>query len=245
MKGYVINLEKDRNRLRSAKEVLKGVGVEMVRVPAINGIILPGNNTLSAAENGCYHSHVLALQMFLAGGDPHGIIFEDDVQTDLTRSEFEKQQEVALRHLPSMGMIYLGKCFCACGSFEKLEGTLFRTKGSLCLHAYMVSREGAKNLLKLVENKIPTDPIDLVYYDQAHKGTLKTGAFHPSLFTQDVTTHTSNLRSTRAAKFNVSNECEAFYHGVPMRSRIRHLWYKFWWVGIILFLIISWWWLKT
>ena len=243
MKGYVINLAKDTKRLKSARALLHKLGIEPVRVPAIDGALVP-NNRLSDGEVGCYHSHALALQMFLRSQEPAGIVFEDDVASDLSKTQFETKMRQAREHLGNFDIVYLGKCYCECGTFAKVDHDLYSTSGALCLHAYMVSRTGAQKLLNLVEKRVPTDPIDLVYYNNSMTGKIRAGAFHPSLFTQDAETHQSNLRSTWQANLNLSNECARLHHAVKIRSPLLYLWYlikEYWWVlTLVMFSLYLW-----
>ncbi len=242
MKGYIINLEKDTKRLKSAQSLLRKLGIEPIRIPAVDGALVP-NQRLSDGEAGCYHSHALALRVFLQSRDPAGIVFEDDVDSDLTKAQFESKRKQARKHLDKFDILYLGKCFCECGTFDRVDKDLYVTSGALCLHAYMVSRAGAQKLLTLVEKRIPTDPIDLVYYNNSVTGNIRAGAFHPSLFTQDPDTHGSNLRWNWMAKWNIGAECARPYHAMKIRSPLLYLWYlvkQYWWVLVLIVLFMVW-----
>jgi len=239
MKAYVINLDKDGARMQSARDVLRPLGFEVWRVPAVNGSLLPKRPLLSAGEVGCFYSHLLALETFLRSGDARGVVFEDDIACGLSPEAFAEHMTLASKHLPDFDIVYLGKCFCECGTFQKIEKNLYSTRGALCLHAYMVSRDGAHNLLNLA--KTPRDPIDLVYYNGSLTGRIKSATFHPSMFTQDPETHQSNLRSTTEAKGN-ARECSRFRDAIWARTLVRRL-VEWWWV-ILLVLLVGWFFLK-
>ncbi|WP_459082438.1 glycosyltransferase family 25 protein, partial [Mesorhizobium sp. A623] len=94
---FAINLDSRSDRWGDLSANAKSVGLDLRRVPAVNGRqidprdwenfdalaarrrngreILPG-------EYGCYRSHILALETFLADGRQHGLIIEDDVAFD-------------------------------------------------------------------------------------------------------------------------------------------------------------------
>ena len=238
MKAYVINLVKDRARMQSARNVLGPLGLDVQRVPAVNGSLLPKQPLMSAGEMGCFYSHLLALETFLQSGDAQGVVFEDDIACSLSPEVFKGHMALAGKHLPNFDIVYLGKCFCECGTFKKVEKNLSSTWGALCLHAYMVSRGGAQKLLKLARKNAPRDPIDLVYYNGSLTGRIKSATFHPSLFTQDPETHQSNLRSTAEAKGN-KRECARFKDVVWARSTIRLL-RGYWWMGLLLLVLLVW-----
>lgn len=244
MRTYVINLDKDHGRLTSARAILNSLGLEMVRIPAINGTLLPKNHFLSAGEVGCFQSHVLALETFLKSADPEGIIFEDDIACPLSQHEFQSRMDLATKHLPNYDIMYLGKCFCNCGTFNLIEGDLYETRGALCLHAYFISRAGARKLLQTIGDKrYAIDPIDLIYYNASITGRIKTAVFHPSLFQQDAT-HLSNLRSTGDVKRIVNTECASAKDLVPWHTifrRTRGYLRVYWWVGLILIILVSYW----
>ena len=236
MKAYAINLDKDRARMQSARNILGPLGLDVQRVAAVNGSLLPKRPLLSAGEVGCFFSHLLALETFLQSGDAQGVIFEDDIACSVSPDAFKKHMALATKHLPDFDIVYLGKCLCECGTFQKIEKTLYSTRGALCLHAYMVSRAGAQKLLKLANEKGARDPIDLVYYNGSLTGRIQSATFHPSLFTQNPETHQSNLRSTAAAKRN-ARECTRFQDAVWARTFLRRL-LEWWWVGLILIVVL-------
>lgn len=92
---YVINLDRDTERLASATRELAAAGLAFTRIPAVLGAELLGRPGLvdteayrgrnradspKGGELGCYLSHLRALEAFLAGGASHAVILEDDVR---------------------------------------------------------------------------------------------------------------------------------------------------------------------
>ncbi|WP_185985239.1 glycosyltransferase family 25 protein [Aureimonas mangrovi] len=93
-KAYLINLDRSQDRLKRIRGEAERAGVELVRVPAVDGRTVPaaeralldepgflrdhGKRPLPG-EYGCYASHLKALEMFLQSSDEFGLILEDDV----------------------------------------------------------------------------------------------------------------------------------------------------------------------
>jgi glycosyl transferase family 25 len=92
---YVINLDRDTERLASIRANLGGLGLGFERLPAVIGKEVPGweklvdmpayawrnrMDTPRAGEVGCYLSHLKAMETFLRTEAPWCVILEDDVE---------------------------------------------------------------------------------------------------------------------------------------------------------------------
>jgi len=92
-KVYIINLDRSPERLSNFMQSFGAVGLEIVRVPAVDGseLTLPhpdyderkhrlyhGKQT-SMGTIGCYFSHIKALRQFLESDEETALICEDDV----------------------------------------------------------------------------------------------------------------------------------------------------------------------
>ncbi|MFT4180992.1 MAG: glycosyltransferase family 25 protein [Rhizobium sp.] len=92
---YVINLDRSHERWERLCRQAVLYGLNVVRVCAIDGSKIPederidfhpqqfiyhNGRQLLAGEYGCYRSHLLALQQFIASGDKMALIMEDDVE---------------------------------------------------------------------------------------------------------------------------------------------------------------------
>jgi GR25 family glycosyltransferase involved in LPS biosynthesis len=114
MKIYVINLDKDVDRLNAISRQLESFGLSWERIPAIygkdykggeydeNGSRVKNGRTLSFAELGCALSHKRAYQKFLETEDEYALILEDDVifteKIDhILKVELKKNSESDLR----------------------------------------------------------------------------------------------------------------------------------------------------
>lgn len=92
---FVINLDRDVERMASLSDSLGRLGLAHVRVPAVLGKEVPGwedlvDRGLYGARNrnvmprpgevGCYLSHLKAMETFLGTAEPWCVILEDDVE---------------------------------------------------------------------------------------------------------------------------------------------------------------------
>jgi len=113
-------------------------------------------------------SHIKAWKKIVESGDPYGIVLEDDVIID---NEFYNNVMIHLRKLPKgYDLFYLG-CF-GCQNnfnplnvifhllglgnfnFKKINECINKPSVALATHAYIISRNGAKKLIKELEGKI-------------------------------------------------------------------------------------------
>jgi glycosyl transferase family 25 len=90
---YIINLDRSPDRLAAMQVQFEALALPFKRIQAVDGndVILPDQRIdlhafsrrhhapLRRGEIGCYLSHVRVLQVFVASGEPMGVIMEDDV----------------------------------------------------------------------------------------------------------------------------------------------------------------------
>lgn len=92
---YVLNLDRSKDRWDSLQSHAQEAGVEVLRVPAVDGKLLrpeekrnfddagfrrDHGKIASMAEIGCYLSHLKALELIAKGDAPAGVIIEDDIR---------------------------------------------------------------------------------------------------------------------------------------------------------------------
>jgi glycosyl transferase, family 25 len=163
MRVYVINLDKDGGRLARMQREFAKVGLAYQRVPGILGADLPADlapyfttdtgkltPTLTAGEIGCYAAHMRAWKLIAAGEAPHALVFEDDVSLD---PDFVRVAERAAAWAPpGWDLIRLSSPtkrpvhrICPLTSKHALVHYL---KSPVLAGAYLLSREGARKLLK-------------------------------------------------------------------------------------------------
>lgn len=93
--AYVINLDRSTDRLQAVTADAAAAGLELIRVPAVDGKTVPAQaRTIldetgfrrdhgkrpMAGEYGCYASHIRVLGEFLKTGEQVALVFEDDVR---------------------------------------------------------------------------------------------------------------------------------------------------------------------
>ncbi len=160
---YVINLDKDKERMAALDAHLRSRGFEYVRVAAVLGKEVPDWEQLvdsarysirnrrpapRPGEVGCTLSHLKALELFLRSEAPWCVVLEDDVELLPDCAEI-------LRALGEKDDWDLVKLFCIHAGMpirkRRLDGAhhlvvhLTRTTSSA---AYAVNRHGAEALLK-------------------------------------------------------------------------------------------------
>ena len=78
MKVYLINLDRDAERLAHMRKQLNGVAFQ--RISAVDGLNDPPTTKgLSRFELACLESHKLAWRQFLNGAEGHACFLEDDL----------------------------------------------------------------------------------------------------------------------------------------------------------------------
>jgi glycosyl transferase family 25 len=159
---YVINLDRDVERLASIRDNLAKLGLGFERLPAVMGkdvpeweklVDLPAYawrnrlDTPRAGEVGCYLSHLKAMETFLRTDAPWCVILEDDVEVlpacaEVLQSLAEKDDWdlVKLFNFHS-GMPVTKR---ALAGDHRLVAHLTRTTSSA---AYVVNRRAAETLL--------------------------------------------------------------------------------------------------
>ncbi len=160
---YVINLDRDKERLASVSANLEALGLGFERLPAVMGKDVPGweqlvdlptyawrnrLDTPRAGEVGCYLSHLKALDTFLQTDAPWCVVLEDDVEVlpacaEVLRALSEKDDWdlVKLFNFHS-GMPVRKRSL---GPGHHLVVHLTRTTSSA---AYVVNRRGAERLIQ-------------------------------------------------------------------------------------------------
>ena len=159
---YVINLDRDVERLASTRANLEALGLPFERLSAIMGKDIPAWEKLvdmsayawrnrqdipRAGEVGCYLSHLKAMETFLRTDAPWCVILEDDVKVlpscvDVLRSLAEKDDWDLVKLFNFHSGMPLTKR--ALGANHRLVVHLTRTTSSA---AYVVNRRAATALL--------------------------------------------------------------------------------------------------
>lgn len=166
-------------------------------------------NWLSPGEVGCLLSHVYLWERVATDPNLHRVvIFEDDARTHMDIITIQGlindlYDYFRINNIEEPDMLYLGKALDACTRYEQVWNNVYRSYHPLCLHAYLITKQGAQKLLQ----KAPYDiPIDLVPIHAISSKSLNVMTFHPSLYFQDIINNISSLRELGRA-LNLTTEC--------------------------------------
>lgn len=236
---YVINLDRDKERMDTLDQHLRSRGLDYIRVPAVLGKEVPNweqlvdpklyairnrRPTPRAGEIGCTLSHLKVLELFLQTNEAWCVVLEDDVELRPGFSE-------VLRALGEQDDWDLVKLFCFHSGMpirkRRLDGVhhlvvhLTRTTSSA---AYAVNRRGAEALLKAL--RPITEQVDHAL-DRPWETGLRIRGIRPMPVTlsADALISTigyadkegrdnSPLRLLRLLGFRTHKETRRFFHGI-------------------------------
>jgi len=161
---YVINLDRSRERWERLCSQAMEYDLDITRIPAVDGRVIAerdridfhpksfiyhNGRKLLPGEYGCYRSHLLALEQFVASGDKMAIIMEDDVELNerlIPRAiaAMESVQGARLVKLVNHRLV----------GFKAIRETTENDVVGRCMHGpqgsaacYIVNRKAAKKLL--------------------------------------------------------------------------------------------------
>lgn len=166
-------------------------------------------NWLSSGEVGCLMSHVMLWEKVASEEFLNRIaVFEDDARTHMDIQTINKlildlYKYLEDNYIPEPDMLYLGKALDDCLNYKKVWNNVYYSKHPLCLHSYIITKNGARKLLE----KLPYNvAIDIVPIQAINDINLNVMTFHPSLYFQDVLNTESSLRKLGNA-LNITAEC--------------------------------------
>lgn len=124
---------------------------------------------LTRGAVGCYLSHLAAYKAIAANKDKdYGLIFEDDARFVTPVILNDLNQEIAT--LPDDWEILLLGCVCfVCGKYT----AYYEVNRFFLLHAYVIRRETAARLVKLLESEPIEQQIDARFSDMTERNELK------------------------------------------------------------------------
>src|SRR5690606_36608208 len=107
---------------------------------------------LSYSEIGCMLSHVSLWDKVASNPELKRIaIFEDDARTHLTGNTLDDLLKdfylyIEDNNIPEPDLLYLGKCLDNCINYEKIWENIYVSTRPLCLHSYIITKNGAQKL---------------------------------------------------------------------------------------------------
>lgn len=210
MKTFVINLDRDSEKLKAAAGQLHSAGVDFERFPAIYGKDLSAETRAESyrhfrwwcavgrpirdGEIGCALSHYGVYQKMLSGDIPIACVFEDDVlvEGDLPSSlskiekfcDLNRPQVFLLSDRTSCHKFIKGSRKNECESADGIQ----RSCGDRCAASYVLTKKAAEKLLKA--NRPMSVPCD--YWDRwAKSGVIELYHVFPTACSPNVTDYAS------------------------------------------------------
>ena len=211
---YVINLEREKNRWRKTRRNLQKIGIEPKKWVAtdkksteVKGVYddLGFKFGINLGTIACYLSHKKLWEYLYLIDVPYAFIFEDDIiiGKNITTQCISK----IVKNSIGFNIIFLGYT----NQTRNLEfNNCSKEGGGSCLHAYVVSRHGLKNLLNLKHDFLK--PIDKLTSDFSNdflcylaKNTKNNGNFGNGIVFQDI-----NLESDLRFRFKIFGKIVSF-----------------------------------
>jgi len=211
-KVYVINLDKDTERLRRIDRQLRAQGIEYERFSAIVGSQVASDSRLNPLCNqfctdgmkGCALSHHTIWERAIEHGYTSILIFEDDA---IVPDDLNERMRSTMSRLPSQwDLVYIG-CRVFCNNEYHLPNTILalkgalpethdddikKVKGSLGAHAIIYRT----SFLKEIIDEPITGHIDLDMERWIQEKKIKAYGLYPEMVTVNDATGGSNLSDT-------------------------------------------------
>jgi GR25 family glycosyltransferase involved in LPS biosynthesis len=186
-KVYVINLDRDTERLQKMTDQLNKLNIEFTRFPAVLGAQVKTSHHLTDfclkyctdGIKGCAMSHKTIWEDMLKNNYKHVLILEDDA---VFADDFERQFRTGWDQVPKdFDMFYLGCNFNCDDSHtipkvynevlgqvpKRMNSHILRVYGSIGFHGYIISNECAKKVKHLpIHNHIDAQ---MAYWINKHK----------------------------------------------------------------------------
>ncbi len=182
MKFYLINLDRSTDRLSFMAEQFRNLGLEYVRVPAVDGRSLTTSEVqaltavddrwkapLTRSEIGCFLSHRRCLEQIVQASEPYAIVVEDDIEFADDALNFFKEMswipdDTDLLKIETNGKKVLIDTPTRCGdtgyAVARLHSTHIMSAG------YIISKDAAAFLLARMERIWA--PIDQFIFSAEH-----------------------------------------------------------------------------
>jgi glycosyl transferase family 25 len=173
---YVINLDKDVQRLRWMDEQLTAHKLEYLRLPAVNGAQIPSNphwSHLGAGEIGCLLSHAYAWRFIAQAHNEHALVLEDDIHVsddfgDLIRGMSLDPREFCVHKLETFHANVTLTRQPAYTARRRRAHKLETNHGGT--GAYIINKKTASHLLNYID--LFDEAIDIELFDPARR-TIK------------------------------------------------------------------------
>ena len=233
LQTWVINLERAPERLGRISQQMQRLALPFTRLPAVDARALQASQraaldepayrrkhgmTPLLGELGCYLSHVLAMQQFLASPAQFALVLEDDV---LLHDSLPAVLQGLIRHADRWDMVKLSAVHSGTpvpvlqvAPDHSLAVMLSRCTGS---SAYLVNRRAAQTYADgLLPMSLPHDHV----IDQGWRFGLKVRLVTPTPCDHDdVTPSTMGYQDAPRRKFHWTRRLPAFAYRLGNETR--------------------------
>ncbi|WP_374355433.1 glycosyltransferase family 25 protein [Limnohabitans sp.] len=210
---YVINLERSPQRLNEIAQRLATQGLSFERITAIDGKLATPEQqaqldeqgyqrkhgkTSLPGELGCYLSHVEAIRAFLASGQQHAVILEDDA---ILEDGFSMVLHYLSQHSDQWDMVKLSGVHSGSPAAVATIDSRYRLSVMFskctCSSAYMLNRKAAQAYcLGLLPMSLPYDH----EFDRGWAYGIKVRAITPFVVAHNEQTPTTIVAITPATR---------------------------------------------
>ena len=167
---YVISMQKSTERRKKIKNILHNIpftyfdGIDGSNMGIDNKLLVKKYVSSKAIPGviGCFLSHLLLLQKLQKEDVDSALILEDDIVIE----DYNIINNITdfYDHDLKYDIIFLGHCLEVKGEYIKEMYDIHRSVKPLCTHAYLISKNGIKNILNIIESHKPYSvPIDHIF----------------------------------------------------------------------------------
>jgi GR25 family glycosyltransferase involved in LPS biosynthesis len=228
---YVISLNTPNDLLYKLKEchldpiLFKGTNGKTLDYNTIKKYTTPIYSIFGPKSSiGCSISHISVWKTFLQSNKQYAVIFEDDIIFE--SHNLKSQISFYLSNTPTdFDILYLG-CFgsdlnntffnttmnllnISC-KFAQINDHITKPRVALALHAYIISRSGAQNLIKLLDRKIHNH-IDFCIQNLDKQNLISRFVTNPRLVYQTSTDTTPSQNSSNSYPILFNNILSQYY----------------------------------
>jgi glycosyl transferase family 25 len=236
---YIINLDKDIQRLEWMDQQLAAQKLKYFRIAAVNGaqILTPRDSYWSdarrshfgAAEAGCLLSHVQAWRLIADADDEHGLVLEDDIHLSDDFGKFIQTMPLNPREL----CVHKLETFCAYVTLTRRPTYTFQKRNAYKLEsnhggagAYVLNKRTASHLLSHVELFDAAADIELFHPNRRKTKELTIHQWVPAPCIQDFLLDKSKYKKRFPSNIAGDRSDERVYSLKP--SEHREPFFKSW-----------------
>ena len=229
---YVINLDKDVQRLHWMEQQLSKHKLEFLRIAAVDGAQIrlqqnpywsdPRRSHLGTAETGCLLSHVTAWRLIAQANANHALVLEDDIHLSDDFAAFLHNLPLE----PTEFCVHKLETFCANVTMTRQPTHTARSRKAYKLEtnhggagAYILNRRTASHLLSNIE--LFDAAVDIELFDPGRRKTKNLAIYQwvPAPCIQDFLVPRSQRRKSFVSNIGMDRSDVGMYALKPHQDR--------------------------